>query len=124
MAQRSTEQQRKEELIATLAASRESLRTDRSEIKRRLNPVTRIRTVVRDKPIPVFATTAGIALLLSLLLRRRKEEPKPFNAKRMILGWALSLAKPAARVWLATWAKDRFLPLSPPPPPSDPAHTP
>lgn len=111
-------------MITSLAASRESLRLDRSAIKRRLNPITRIRSVVRDKPIPVFASTAGVALLLTLLFRRRKKEPRPFSARRMILGWMLSLAKPAARFWLATWAKDRFLPLSPPVPPSDPAHTP
>ena len=36
----------------------------------------------------------------------------------------LALAKPAARVWLANWAKDRFLPLPDPFQSTDPAHTP
>ncbi len=124
MAQRPTDRERKEQLIATLAVSRASLRIDRSQIKRQINPLVRIRSAVRNKPIPVFATTAGVALLLSLLLRRRKQEPKPFSAKRMLLGWVLALAKPAARFWLANWAKDRFLPLPDPFHPPDPAHTP
>ena len=124
MAQRPTDRERKEQLIATLGASRASLRIDRSRIKRQLNPLVRVRSAVRSKPIPVFATTAGVALLLTLLMRRRKQERSPFSPRRMLLGWILALAKPAARLWLANWAKDRFLPLTDTFPPSDPAHTP
>ena len=124
MAQRPTDRERKKQLVAALEASRQSLQLDRSRIKKQVNPLFRVRSAVRKNPLPVFAGAAGAALLLTLLLRRRREEPKPFSAKRMILGWVISLAKPAARFWVANWAKDRFLPLSDPfqPPGSD--HTP
>lgn len=124
MARRPTDRERKEQLIATLAASRESLRVDRQRIKSRLNPVVRVRSAVRDKPLPVFATAAGAAFLLTLLVRRRKRAPRPFRTRRMLAGWILSLAKPVARIWLADWARERFLPISTPIPPPDPAHTP
>lgn len=124
MAQRPTDRERKEQLIATLAASRASLQVDRKRIKGQLNPLARVRSAVRNKPLPVFAATAAVAFLLTLFLRRRRHEPKPHRARRLLTGGILALAKPAARVWLANWAKDRFLPISPPISPPDPAHTP
>jgi hypothetical protein len=101
-----------------------SLRIDRDRIKRQFNPLVRVRSAVRRNPLPVFATTAAAALLLTLLLRRRNRDDRPFRARRMLFGWFLALAKPAARLWIANWAKDRFLPLPPPFQATDRANTP
>jgi hypothetical protein len=101
-----------------------ALRIDRDRIKRQLNPLARVRSAVRHNPLPVFATTAAVAFLITLLRRRRKRDDRPFKARRMLFGWFLALAKPAARLWIANWAKDRFLPLPPPFQPTDRANTP
>ena len=124
MAQRPTDRERKKQLIAALADSRDVLKISRKRIRQQVNPLVRIRSAVRRKPLLVFAATAGVALLVTLLLRRRQREARPFSAKRMLLGWTLSLAKPAARVWIAHWAKDRFLPIPEPSQSTDPATTP
>ena len=125
MAPRPTEQERKQQLVAALASSRNSIRVDRGQLRQQLNPVLRLRSAVKNKPVPVFAATAAGALLLTLLLRRRpRSSPKSFSAKRMILGWALSLAKPPARVWLLNAARERFLPHPDQGYSSHPDHTP
>jgi hypothetical protein len=105
-----------------LSRSRESLGATRREfrqVKKRLNPALRLRDAVRNHPLPVFGIAAGGALILTLVLRRPRAAKKPSSTKRLLLRWALSLAKPTARAWLLTKAKDHFFPL--PEPPS--AHT-
>lgn len=105
MAPTPTDQDRKAQLVADLAASRQTLRRDRLHIGSQLNPVLRLRTAIREKPVPVFAAAAGTAFLLSVLLRRRPREEKRRGATRWLLGGALALAKPAARVWLTNLAR-------------------
>jgi hypothetical protein len=119
---RPTERERKQELIVALSRSRESLGATRREfrqVKKRLNPALRLRDAVRNHPLPIFGIAAGGALILTLVLRRPRAAKKPSSTKRLLLRWALSLAKPTARAWLLTKAKDHFFPL--PEPPS--AHT-
>ena len=118
MDRRATDRERKQELIVALSRSRESLGTTRLEfqqVKKRLNPVLRLRDAVRNHPLPAFGIAAGSALILTLVLRRPRSEKKPSSTKRFLLRWAFSLAKPAARAWLLAKAKDRFLPLHEPP---------
>ena len=115
---RPTDRARKQELIVALSRSRESLGATRLElrqVKKRLNPVLRLRDAVRNHPLPAFGLAAGGALILTLVLRRRRVAQKPSSTKRLVLRWILSLAKPAARAWLLTKAKDRFFPLPEPP---------
>lgn len=119
MAARPTDpRERKQQLSASLSRSRNLLRTSRRQLRhvpQRLNPVLRLRAAVREHPLPAFGMAAGGALALTLLLRRPRETKKASSTKRLLLRWALSLAKPAAQSWLLTKAKDHFIPLPEPP---------
>lgn len=121
MAPRPTDQERKAQLVATLANSRQALRSDRLHLRSQVNPVQRLRTAVRTKPVTVFSVAAGAAFLLSILLRRRPRSEKHHGAMRWILGGVLTLAKPAARVWLTNLARSHAPALFQTP---DPDHTP
>ena len=77
---RPTERERKQELIVALSRSRESLGATRREfrqVKKRLNPVLRLRDAVRNHPLPVFGIAAGGALILTLVLRRPRAAKSP-----------------------------------------------
>lgn len=119
MASRSTDRQRKQELIQSLAQSRETLHTSRRELRQQLNPAHRLRSAVHKYPLQIFGLAAGGALAVSLLVRRPRSREEPVSTRRRLLRWALSLAKPAAGNWLLNRAKEHFLTL--PAPPS--AHT-
>jgi hypothetical protein len=109
MDQRSTEAERKAELIARLEASRARVGTGRHRLRENLHPVRRLRRSVKDHPFRTFGIAAGAAFAVSVLLRRSPAKQRPFSLKRTLVSWALGAAKPALRLWLLNEAKTRFL---------------
>lgn len=108
MDQRSTEHDRKRQLIAQLDASRAQLQVDRQLVRDKLHPIRRIQGAVKSKPLRAFALAAGSAFALSIFLRRSKSS-RPFTVKRLLWRWGFSLAKPAIRLWLLNQVKERLL---------------
>jgi hypothetical protein len=108
MDHRSTEQQRKQQLIARLDASRAQIHLDRQSISDKLHPIRRIRGAVKNNPLQAFGIAAGSAFLISLL-RHRSSSSRPTTFKRRLFRWSFNLAKPAIRLWLLKQVKERFL---------------
>ena len=107
MDQRSTEQQRKQQLIARLDASRAQIQISRQVLQGKLHPIRRIRGAVKSRPLRAFAIAAGGAFAISLL--RRRSSSKSISFKRLLFRWGFNLAKPTIRLWLLKQAKERFL---------------
>ena len=106
MAQKKQVALRKAELTAQLADSRQAISRGREALKRKLQVKKQWRKLLTGKPRAVFAGSIGAGLLATLLLRRpRKSVKAPKTSRQMLLGWLLALAKPAAKAWLVTRAK-------------------
>lgn len=105
--------QRKQELIAQLADSRQSITQGRKELKEKLRIKSLLQKVISGKPKSLFAGSAIAGLGAALFLRRpRKVKKTPQSMKLILFGWALSLAKPAAKAWLVARAKEAAAPSS------------
>ncbi len=105
---RSTEQERKRQLIARLDASRAQLQVDRQLLRDKLHPIRRIQGAVKSKPLRAFGLAAGTAFAMSFLVRRTKSS-KPLTLKRLLWRWGFSLARPAIRLWLLDQVKKHLL---------------
>ena len=110
MDQRSTEQERKRQLIKRLDASRAQIQISRQQFREKLHPLRRLRGAVKTSPLRAFGIAAGAAFAISLIRRRSSSRPTTF--KRLLFRWGLSLAKPTIRLWLFNLAKERFLTAS------------
>lgn len=117
---------RKRELVAQLAAARESLTQSKEEFTGRLKPKNLLRNIFARKPKTIFTGSVLVSLLTTLLIRRPKKSQKnakPQSSKALVLSWALSLLKPVAKVWLVNLAKqlsaERLARLSQPKPVRD-----
>ncbi len=108
MDQGSTGQERKQQLIARLDASRAQIHLDRQRLSEKLHPIRRIRGAVKSNPLHAFGIAAGAAFLFSVL-RRRSSSSRPTTFKRLLFRWGFNLAKPTIRLWLLKQAKERFL---------------
>lgn len=93
---------RKQELISQMAESRDAIDRGRSAIKEKLNVKKQVTSLVRRKPKAVFAGSAVVGLIATLMLRRprKSRDKKGKTLSKMITGWAFLLIKPAAKKWL------------------------
>ncbi|MCP5538100.1 MAG: hypothetical protein H7A51_17945 [Akkermansiaceae bacterium] len=98
---------RKQELAAQLADARQALSHGRVALKSQLQVKKQLRRFVVGKPKAIFAGSVVAGLVLTLLLKRPGKSKKQAarTTRQMLLGWGLSLAKPAAKAWLVTRAK-------------------
>lgn len=98
---------RKQELIAQLAESRQTISHGREVLKEQLQVKKQVRRFVSRKPKAVFAGSVAAGLILTVLLKRPRKSKKSSTrtAGTVLLGWGLSLVKPAAKAWLVTRAK-------------------
>lgn len=100
MASSRPNQQRKQELLLSLDASRESMRGGTRNLRERINPLRRPLSWVRENPLLAFGGTAAGVALLTVLFRPRKSVKPQKTLKAVALGWAFGVAKPAASLWL------------------------
>ena len=98
--------QRKRELVAQLADTRQSITRGRKELKEKLQFKQLLRKLVSSKPKSIFAGSAVAGLAAAIMFRRPRKVKKAQQSTRLILlGWALSLLKPAAKAWIVARAK-------------------
>ncbi len=98
---------RKQELVDRLARSRRTVSHGRAVIKSKLQVKTQLSRLFRKKPKAIFAGSVATGLALTLLLKRPRKTKKtaPKSAGLVLLGWLLTLAKPAAKAWVVARAK-------------------
>ncbi|MGB1260006.1 MAG: hypothetical protein ACPG6P_08205, partial [Akkermansiaceae bacterium] len=105
MAQEKQIADRKKELTARIAERRESITQSRAVLKEQLQFKKQFKKqvskLVSRKPKALFIGSVAAGLGATLLLRRsRKSSRKPKSLQGIILGWGLTLLKPAAKAFL------------------------
>jgi len=100
MAQKKQIALRKQALITQLAESRQAIGQSRTVMRDKLNVKKQVTSLVKRKPKAMFAGSAILGLLATLLLRRKNKKKTKKPVKKLITGWALMLAKPAAKKWV------------------------
>lgn len=99
-----------EALIARIAASRVALAADLSELRRRFDIPARVKDSILSKPLAWFGGSLGAGFLASSIFKRRR--PAAEKAKKgllgLVLGGALTLARPALQNWAMQEARRRF----------------
>ena len=99
--------QRKQELVAQLADNRQSITRGREALKQKLQVKPLLHKLFTRKPKSLFAGSAVAGLAAALFLRRPRKAKKVTQSKNLILlGWLLSIMKPAAKAWLVARAKE------------------
>ena len=102
---------RKRELVDQLADHRKSITRSRCKIKEQLQVKQLIRKLFTTKPKSLFAGSAVAGLAAALFLRRpRRSKKTPQSMSLVLLGWTLSLLKPAAQAWVMARAKEAASP--------------
>jgi len=103
---------RKRELVAHLSNSRKSITRSREDLqkqfKEQLQPKQLLGRMLSKKPKSLFAGSAVAGLATALILRRPRKTKKaaPQSTRLVLLGWILSLLKPAAKAWIMARAKE------------------
>jgi len=103
--------QRKQELVAQLSDSRQAITRGREALQKSLKQKLQVKSLLHKlftrKPKSLFAGSAVAGLATALFLRRpRKIKKVPQSRNLILLGWILSIMKPAAKAWLITRAKE------------------
>jgi len=99
--------QRKQELVAQLSDSRHAITRGREALKQKLQVKPLLHKLFTRKPKSLFAGSAVAGLATALFLRRpRKVKKAPQSRNLILLGWILSIMKPAAKAWLIARAKE------------------
>ena len=99
--------QRKQELVAQLSDSRQAITRGREALKQKLQVKPLLHKLFTRKPKSLFAGSAVAGLATALFLRRpRKVKKVPQSRNLILLGWILSIMKPAAKAWLIARAKE------------------
>jgi hypothetical protein len=103
--------QRKQELVAQLSDSRQAITRGRETLQKSLKQKLQVKPLLHKlftrKPKSLFAGSAVVGLATALFLRRpRKIKKVPQSRNLILLGWILSIMKPAAKAWLITRAKE------------------
>jgi len=102
----------KRELVTQLSNSRRSITQSRDalqkQFKEQLQPKQLLGKLLSKKPKALFAGSAVAGLAAALFLRRPRKTKKatPQSTRLVLLGWILSLLKPAAKAWIITRAKE------------------
>ena len=97
---------RKKELIAQLATNRQSISRGREVLKEKLQVKKQLRKFIVKKPKAIFAGSLVAGLAATILLRRpRKVKKSSKTTQQILLGWGLSLIKPALKAWILTRVK-------------------
>jgi hypothetical protein len=107
--------QRKQELVAQLSDSRQAITRGRETLQKSLKQKLQVKPLLHKlftrKPKSLFAGSAVVGLATALFLRRpRKIKKVPQSRNLILLGWILSIMKPAAKAWLVTRAKEAATP--------------
>jgi len=99
--------QRKQELVAQLSDNRQAITRGREALKQKLQVKPLLHKLFTRKPKSLFAGSAVVGLATALVLRRpRKVKKAPQSRNLILLGWILSIMKPAAKAWLIARAKE------------------
>ncbi len=107
MAQQEQLDRRKRELVNQLASSRKAITRGREELKEKLQLKQLLKKLISNKPKSLFAGSAVAGLAGALFLRRpRKVKKAPQSTRIILLGWILTLLKPAAKAWIVARAKE------------------
>lgn len=118
MAQQEQLIRRKQELVAQLAEHRKSITQHRLKLTEQLQVKQLVKKLFISKPKSIFAGSAVAGLAAALFLRRpHRAKKSPQSMSLVLLGWTLSLLKPAAQAWVTARAKEA---LSPTPSPRQP----
>ena len=118
MAQQEQLNRRKRELVDQLADHRKSITRSRRKLTEQLQVKQLIRKLFTTKPKSLFAGSAVAGLAAAMFLRRPRRAKKTHQSMSLILlGWTLSLLKPAAQAWVMARAKEA---VSPAPSPREP----
>jgi hypothetical protein len=90
------------DLIRQAESSREMLLSEVKVLRHRLDVPSRIKGSLGEHPGAWMLGTAGVGLLASLLLRRSpsREERKSRGILSILLGLALTAARPLVKSWL------------------------
>lgn len=98
---------RKQELISTLAENRVLITEGKAQLKEKLNVKRQMGRVFKRRPKTLFIGSLTTGLLMTLLFKRKKQPTatKPATKGTVLLGWLLSLLKPAIKAWLINRAK-------------------
>jgi hypothetical protein len=102
-------------LIERLAASRDSLGRELLDLRRRLDVPARVKDSIVSKPMAWFGGSLGVGLLASLVLKRPRASaaPRPERPRRgwmgLLLGGAVTLARPALQSWALRELQNRFV---------------
>lgn len=107
MANKNQIAQRKQELVAQLSDNRQAITRGRKALKQKLQVKPLLHKLFTRKPKSLFAGSAVAGLATALFLRRpRKAKKSPQSRNLILLGWILSIVKPAAKAWLIARAKE------------------
>ena len=114
-----TEQRRElEALTARIAASRVAVAGELATLRHRLNVPARVKESVLSKPLAWLGGSLGAGFLASIVLKRRRRhrhsraEKAEKSAKKawwtVLLGGAVTLARPALQSWALREFQSRF----------------
>jgi len=100
-------------LIARIAASRTALGDNLLDLRHRLDVPARVKDSIVSKPMAWFGGSLGVGLLASLAFRRPRATVRPERPRRswigLILGGAMTLARPALQSWALREIQTRFV---------------
>lgn len=100
-------------LIERIEASRASLGGNLLVLRRRLDVPARVKDSIASKPMAWFGGSLGVGLLASLLFKRPRATVRPERPRRgwmgLMLGGAMTLARPALQSWALRELQNRFV---------------
>jgi hypothetical protein len=101
-------------LIERIAASRTALGDNLLDLRHRLDVPARVKDSLVSKPMVWFGGSLGVGLLASLAFRRPRGAPRPERPRRrgwmgVVLGGAMTLARPALQSWALRELQSRFV---------------
>lgn len=100
-------------LIERIAASRAALGDNLLDLRHRLDVPARVKDSLVSKPLVWFGGSLGVGLLASLAFKRPRAAPRPERPRRgwmgLLLGGAMTLARPALQSWALREIQSRFV---------------
>lgn len=100
-------------MIERIAASRAALGDNLLDLRHRLDVPARVKDSLVSKPLVWFGGSLGVGLLASLAFKRPRAAPRAERPRRgwmgLILGGAMTLARPALQSWALREIQSRFV---------------